>query len=682
MKRTNSIFVVARLMLLVLTLVITVFTFASCEGLPPELQGILGGNNNSSCEHTYDNACDTDCNECGTTRTTEHTYDNACDTDCNICGVTRETEHTYADGVCSVCGAADESVPTCEHTNIENCVCQDCGATAHTAMQWHAAFPPTCTINGSNTDLYFCYDCHMAFMDEDGTIEAIHEDVVIPAPGHNYVNNVCDRCGYCKHLTIENCVCKDCGATVHDFPFIDVPMFMPASAPTCDKNGNIDYYYCIGCYQAFSDADGKNKLNYSDFIIPALGHDYVDGACERCGAIECKHTTVENCVCKDCNEAVHNIVESVPAMAPTCGDIGYRSSLYFCGDCERIFSDEACKNEVDETNVGSVMIPYLGHNIVGGICERCGYGGPTGDDGSSPNTTPWQSANEYLSSLYRADNKKATPSDYELISKVVIEGEEFAVTWTIANESITLSYDETKGVYVVDIPDAVAKNCYYSIEATIHNSENGRSVKYTFARLLEATVTDDGDATECQHKNAEYIAATDDVNCNAFTVLFDLYVCCDCIKVFSDAECKNEVPLSTNIAIAPQGHKMVGGICEKCGYYSAEGVLPSHPSNPTPLESAYFDLIELYYANHKEATPSDYELVSKITIDGEEFAVTWTVANESITVSYDADKDAYVVNVPDEVNEKCYYTITATISDGEGNSYSFTFARVLVPTAE
>ena len=90
MKRTNSTLVVARLMLIVLTLAIAVFSFASCESLPPELQGLLGGNPNASCEHEYDNACDFHCNKCGASLIgfPEHEYDNACDTDCNICGAT------------------------------------------------------------------------------------------------------------------------------------------------------------------------------------------------------------------------------------------------------------------------------------------------------------------------------------------------------------------------------------------------------------------------------------------------------------------------------------------------------------------------------------------------------------------------------------------------------------------
>ncbi len=41
------------------------------------------------CYHTYDNACDTDCNSCGEVRETVHTYDDDTDADCNVCGAVR-----------------------------------------------------------------------------------------------------------------------------------------------------------------------------------------------------------------------------------------------------------------------------------------------------------------------------------------------------------------------------------------------------------------------------------------------------------------------------------------------------------------------------------------------------------------------------------------------------------------
>ena len=310
MKHSNSLVVFARLVLLVLTLAITVFTFASCDGLPPELQGLLGGNPNESCEHAYDNACDTDCNTCGATRETEHAYDNACDTDCNVCGATRETEHAYADGVCGVCGAADESLPTCEHTTVENCVCKDCGAPVH--------------------------------------------------------------------INVEH---------------------MPATPPDCDMPGIIECYGCYDCSKLFSDAECKNEITLDDVLIPERSeHRMVGGICEFCCARE-------------------NYTDGDPngGHVPTVFDLAVQE-LY-------------------------AMNPHA-----------------------------W-----------------ATLTDYELVSKIVVEGKEFRITWVIANESITLTYDETRDVYLVDIPDDIPEEYgdawYYSVVATISDSD-GWSEEHLFAKVL------------------------------------------------------------------------------------------------------------------------------------------------------------------------------------------------------
>ena len=624
MKHTNSRFVVARLMLIVLTLAITVFSFASCDSLPPELQGLLGGNPNASCEHT----------------------------------------------------------------NVENCVCKDCNEQKHTNLVLVPGVAPTCENKGY-IDCYQCFGCGKVFLDADakGEVDNNYTEIVIQPLGHNYVNNVCDRCGDCKHLTVENCVCKDCDKAVHLGILVDYAYI----APTCTENGRIAYLACGDCETILYDAETLAPItDPSEIIIPSLGgeHNYVDGVCDRCGDVDenvpaCDHTTVENCVCKDCGTSVHTGIECIPAMAPSCGDTGFRCDVYVCSDCDKGFYDAEAKKEI--TDVSSVVIPPLGHIRVGGVCERCGaISGGVGDDGNIDNPTPFQLACSQLGSLYRPDNKKATPSDYELVSKIVIEGEVFAVTWTIANESITLTYDADKDVYIVDVPDEVSKNCYYTIEAAMLNNSNGRTYKYQFIRLLEATATDDGDgdSSVCQHKNAEYVQATPEMPCNDFVVLFDIYVCCDCLDIFYDSECKNEVPYDTSVTVIPTGHKYVGDVCEKCGFYHGEGAFPGRPSEPTAFESAYFYLIDLYSANHKEATTTDYELISKVVIESEEFAVTWNVANESITITYDADNDVYVVDIPDEVSEKCYYSITATISDGEGNTKSFMFVRVLVPAEE
>lgn len=64
----------------------------------------------------------------------EHTFDNACDGDCNICGYVRDTEHTYYENYmssqqghwheCRVCGYKLEME---KHTPNEEGMCTDCG---------------------------------------------------------------------------------------------------------------------------------------------------------------------------------------------------------------------------------------------------------------------------------------------------------------------------------------------------------------------------------------------------------------------------------------------------------------------------------------------------------------------------------------------------------------------------
>ena len=81
-------------------------------------------------DHVYDNACDTDCNECGDVREVpDHVYDNACDADCNECGVVREVpDHVYdnaCDANCNVCGDVRE-VPDHVYDNACDTNCNVC----------------------------------------------------------------------------------------------------------------------------------------------------------------------------------------------------------------------------------------------------------------------------------------------------------------------------------------------------------------------------------------------------------------------------------------------------------------------------------------------------------------------------------------------------------------------------
>ena len=84
-------------------------------------------------EHVYTDACDSTCNGCDATRSVPHAYDNDCDTACNICGATRTTEHTYTDDCdesCDSCGEA-RTVPHAFENGCDK-ECNGCGLTRET----------------------------------------------------------------------------------------------------------------------------------------------------------------------------------------------------------------------------------------------------------------------------------------------------------------------------------------------------------------------------------------------------------------------------------------------------------------------------------------------------------------------------------------------------------------------
>ncbi len=62
-------------------------------------------------------------------------------------------------------------------------------------------------------------------------------------------------------------------------------IYVAANEPTCSKAGSNAYYTCDFCNAAFSDANGSNKISLDSISVPALGHDYVNGTCSRCGIV-------------------------------------------------------------------------------------------------------------------------------------------------------------------------------------------------------------------------------------------------------------------------------------------------------------------------------------------------------------------------------------------------------------
>ena len=250
--------------------------------------------------------------------------------------------HDYKNGECTRCHAKDPNqththdykstvtAPTCTSAGYTTYTCTGCGhsykdnykdALGHDykngeCTRCHAKDPnhththdykstvtkPTCTEKGYTTHTCSCGDSY--------------KDSYKDALGHLYIFGKCIRCGEKEDSSETH---------KHDYKSRVVE-------PTCTEGG----YTLLEC------ECGKS---YETLHTKALGHEYKDGLCLRCGA-------------KDPNAHTHKYVETV--TKPTCTEKGY--TTYTCSVC-----NDSYKGSYTDS---------LGHSYVGGVCTRCGAKDP------------------------------------------------------------------------------------------------------------------------------------------------------------------------------------------------------------------------------------------------------------------------------------------------------------------
>ncbi|MBE6653132.1 MAG: hypothetical protein E7610_06955 [Ruminococcaceae bacterium] len=244
----------------------------------------------------------------------EHTYDNACDATCNDCGETREVSaHQWKDATCTtlktctVCGAAEGSAlghkPAEDDGNcLTKITCSVCGTTTTPARDSHTGGTATCTEKA------VCTACGTAY----GTVDASnHID--------ENTDHACDReCGktdlgaHADSAEDNDHVCDyGCGATLNNHE---------GGEATC-VSGKI----CDICKTVYSEMDSTNHASEN--------YTYTDNGngthtkTHECGVTvgEPENHTIENHVCTSCGAM--EIVVSFDA-----GDFEWKTgdTLYFC----------------------------------------------------------------------------------------------------------------------------------------------------------------------------------------------------------------------------------------------------------------------------------------------------------------------------------------------------------------
>ena len=116
------------------------------------------------------------------------------------------------------------------------------------------------------------------------------------------------------------------------------------------------------------------------------------------------------------------------------------------------------------------------------------------------NDTSLTEAGDYLFGLYK-DEATVTPSDYDVVGKVMVGDVAFTVEWTVdVAAGVTIKESSKAGFITIDVDEKTPNEIAYVLTATI-KSESGETVQKTFNRTIPAYNV---------FSYAEYAAAEDD----------------------------------------------------------------------------------------------------------------------------------------------------------------------------
>ncbi len=416
-------------------------------------------------EHTYTDSCDTDCNVCGITRTINHTYgnwtvtkeptcgalgekehicsvcghvetdvvakleyhtyDNACDKDCNVCGETRKIEHSYGkwtvtqaptcsdygvkERVCTVCGHTETGSvdKSDDHVYTDTCdtdcnVCGEIRKINHTYGDWVVTKEPTCDKYGTKERT--CSVCGY-----------VATAMVDKSTVHTYTNSCdtdCNICGVTRKIN-------------HSYG-----EWVITNAPTCDAFGEKEHSCSVCGHTETETVDKSTEHTYTDScdtdcnicgVTRKINHTFSDwtltkeptcdeyGAKERvcsvCGHVETgsvekldEHTYTNSCdtdcdTCGEIRKINHTYGEWSVTKEPTCDYFGEKERI--CSVCghtetgsvakleEHVFTN-SCDMDCDACGVTRTINHTYGEwavvqepscNVIGikkRICSVCG----------------------------------------------------------------------------------------------------------------------------------------------------------------------------------------------------------------------------------------------------------------------------------------------------------------------
>ena len=277
----------------------------------------------ADCENTGSVVLVVYCEECGEELSREeveipafgHTevIDKAVAPDCVNTGLT-EGKH------CSVCDKvfiAQEVVPELGHTDGEKVIEKN--------------ITPTCTEKGSYDSVIYCSVCKEELSRETVEVDIVPHDckwIIDQEPTCTTEGYKHEKCKGCDFTRNENTVIEKLPHSTIRFDRVE---------PTCQLEGNIEYYFCSSCVKYYSDSECTSIATISQIVLGKTDHSYGEWIigkepdCINEGSryrqcITCDDVIIEN-IAKIGHDYTENIVEATCVKSgftqlecKTCGD--------------------------------------------------------------------------------------------------------------------------------------------------------------------------------------------------------------------------------------------------------------------------------------------------------------------------------------------------------------------------
>ena len=252
------------------------------------------------------------------------------------------------------CGYTEECVvPAYGHTHHlvlvpgKGATCLETGYIAYYKCEYEEiqvdTDPDEATLNMSCSGLYILPD-GVEFVSEDDLILVSEKDIIIPVADHEMGEWVTVPDKGTEDFTVQTRTCRieGCGysesRTLPGSGHTHNMTLIKGVTPGCFTNGNITYFICEDCGNAYADAQGSEILNREDLILPAEGHKWTAWApaasghqrsCSVCNNVQSEahaysHTTgtEDTCVliCIICDHETDFGAHSFAASWSPCDD--------------------------------------------------------------------------------------------------------------------------------------------------------------------------------------------------------------------------------------------------------------------------------------------------------------------------------------------------------------------------